>query len=71
MEFTQGCLDGQVFTPADLKKLEDLPSKQELIAKIAGMIKQMPTKVALAVNALPRKTAYAVKAVKDKMEDEA
>jgi len=71
VEFTQGCLDGQVFTPADLKKLEDLPSKQELIAKIAGMIKQMPTKVALAVNALPRKTAYAVKAVKDKMEDEA
>lgn len=68
--FTGGCLDGELFDAAQVKKLEDLPSKQELMGKIAGMVKQVPTKVALAVNAMPRKVGYAAAALKTKMEEE-
>lgn len=70
VEFTQGFFDGQAFSPAQLKQLEDLPSKIELITKIAQLVQQVPTKVARAVNGVPLKTAYAVKAIQTKMEDE-
>eukprot|EP00241_Pyramimonas_parkeae_P010907 CAMPEP_0114254414 /NCGR_PEP_ID=MMETSP0058-20121206/16964_1 /TAXON_ID=36894 /ORGANISM="Pyramimonas parkeae, CCMP726" /LENGTH=231 /DNA_ID=CAMNT_0001368627 /DNA_START=60 /DNA_END=755 /DNA_ORIENTATION=- len=70
IHYSVGCLDGTLFTPEELVKLEDLPSKQELMAKIAGMVKQVPTKVALAVNAMPRKVGYAAAALKDKLAEE-
>ena len=41
MEFTQGFFDGQAFSPAQLKQLEDLPSKIELITKIAQLVQQV------------------------------
>jgi len=68
--YTVGCLDGEVFDASQLQQLEKLPSKQELMAKIAGLVKQVPTKVALAVNAMPRKVGYAASALKKKMEEE-
>eukprot|EP00238_Polyblepharides_amylifera_P009754 CAMPEP_0196579116 /NCGR_PEP_ID=MMETSP1081-20130531/17657_1 /TAXON_ID=36882 /ORGANISM="Pyramimonas amylifera, Strain CCMP720" /LENGTH=245 /DNA_ID=CAMNT_0041898581 /DNA_START=148 /DNA_END=885 /DNA_ORIENTATION=+ len=68
---TKGLLDGTMFSEADLKKLEDLPSKQELLTKIACAIQAVPTKVALSVKAVPRKVGYAAKALKDKLDQEA
>jgi large subunit ribosomal protein L10 len=65
-----GSLDGAYFTPDNMKKLESLPSKTELMEKIAYLVKQVPTKVALAVNAMPRKVGYAAAALKTKMEEE-
>lgn len=68
--YTGGSLDGSTFTPEQLKKLENLPSKQELMGQVARLVKQVPTKVALAVNAMPRKVGYAAAALKTKMEEE-
>jgi len=49
----------------DIKALEKLPSKMELIAKIAGSIKQVPTKLAVGVKQVPTKLAIGIKAVSE------
>lgn len=49
----------------EVKKLEKLPTKQELIATIARLINQVPTKVARGINQVPTKLAYGVKALAD------
>ena len=60
------CMDGKFVTPEEFKKLEKLPTKQELIATIARLIKQVPTKVAIGIKQVPTKLAYGVKALADK-----
>jgi len=70
LTYTGGSMEGKAFTGEDLKKLEKLPSKQELIAKIAGAIKAVPRKVAYGVKAVPNKVGYAAQAYKDKLEGE-
>lgn len=68
-DFVGGVMEKRVLSPEDLKTLEKLPTKIELIAKIAGAIKAVPTKVAVAVKGVPRKVAYAAKAIADKDND--
>eukprot|EP00976_Prorocentrum_cordatum_P085106 1185930-Prorocentrum_minimum.AAC.2 len=70
LEWTAACMDGTVYQASDVTKLETLPTRLELIAKIASLIKQVPTKTALAVKAVPRKVGYAAKALQDKLEEE-
>eukprot|EP00793_Prasinoderma_coloniale_P000059 PRCOL_00005567-RA len=65
-----GALDGSFVPAEEFAALEKLPTKKELYAKIAGLVKQVPTKVARAVNAVPSKVAYGVVAAKDKAEEE-
>eukprot|EP01025_Chloroclados_australasicus_P038178 TRINITY_DN3912_c1_g2_i4.p2 TRINITY_DN3912_c1_g2~~TRINITY_DN3912_c1_g2_i4.p2 ORF type:complete len:289 (-),score=36.55 TRINITY_DN3912_c1_g2_i4:83-949(-) len=62
-------LDGQVIDPARFKTLEEMPTKQELLTKIALGVKANPTKIALALKAMPRKIAYGVKAISELNED--
>lgn len=62
-------MDGKVVAPADFKKLKDLPTKKELMAKIAMLINKVPTKLAVAIDAVPRKVAIAVKRVSEIDED--
>ncbi len=63
------CMDGKFMTPAEFRKLEKMPTKQELIATIARLIKQVPTKVAVSVKQVPTKLAYGVKALADADEN--
>lgn len=70
LEWTAACMDGTLYMPKDVSKLETLPTRLELIAKVASLIKQVPTKTALAVKAVPNKVGYAAKALKDKKEEE-
>lgn len=81
LEFVGGQMDTDFFAPGDVQKLEDMPTKQELIAKIAYMINSIPTKTARGINMVPTKIGYGVKAipnkvgygfraVKDKLEEE-
>ena len=51
-DFIGGCLDGSFVAPGDFSSVEKMPSKIELITKIAMLIKAMPTKVARSVNAV-------------------
>ena len=69
LDWSGGVMDGQPLDPAGLKACENLPTKVELITKMAVMTKQITTKVALATKAIPRKVAYGVKAVADGESD--
>jgi len=64
-----GAMDGKALSYADVQKLKSLPTKLELIATIARLIKQVPTKVAVSVKQVPTKLALGVKALADGDDD--
>ena len=68
-DFNAGCLEGEMLTEQQLDAVEDLPSKTDLIAKIASMINQPVVKIAYATKAVPNKLGYASKALSDKLEE--
>ncbi len=74
-----GVLEGQALTVDEVKALKELPSKQELMARIAGGlnavatrlavgVNQVPTKLAKGVNEVPNSLARALQAVSQKEE---
>lgn len=62
-EIRGGVLDGKALTQDDIKALKELPSKQELMARLAGGIKAVSTKLAVGINAVPTKLAVGINEV--------
>jgi large subunit ribosomal protein L10 len=56
-----GVVEGTLYDTAGVEAIGDLPSKDELYAKIAGAIKAVPTKVARVIKAPNTKLARAIK----------
>jgi large subunit ribosomal protein L10 len=54
----------------DIKKLENFQTKSDLLASIAGGVKQVTTKVAKGIKEVPRKIATGTKKITEKMEEE-
>ena len=63
-------IDGQAFVGSQLEYVVSLPTKLELITKIAVGIKATPLKLARAVKAVPNKFGRAFGCLKTKLEDE-
>jgi len=57
-----GVLDGNVLSPGDLTALADLPSKDVLLARVAGAIAAPLQTLAGLLEALPRSFAYGLSA---------
>jgi large subunit ribosomal protein L10 len=68
-----GAMEGRLLTEDDVKAIADLPSKEQLMAQIAGAINGVATKLAVGINEVPSSLARALQAVadKDKQEDAA
>jgi len=64
-------MDNVFYTGKAIDIVTSLPTKLELITKIAQGIKAVPTKVGLGVNAVPNKVGRAFGALKDKLEADA
>ena len=62
-ELRGGVMEGRALNQDDIKAITDLPSKEELIARIAGAIKAVPTKVAVGTKQVPTKLAVGIKEV--------
>ncbi|MDF5719435.1 MAG: 50S ribosomal protein L10 [Rhizonema sp. PD37] len=62
-ELRGGVFDGQALTEEDVKALTELPSKEELMARLAGGLKAIPTKLAVGLNAVPTQLAVGIKEV--------
>ena len=58
-----GVLDGNVLSPGDLTALADLPSKDVLLARVAGAIAAPLQTLAGLLEALPRSFAYGLSAL--------
>lgn len=69
LNVTGGVMDGQALGPADISRLENLPTKHELITKVAVLFKAVPTKFARSLKAVPQKFAYGLKAMERNAED--
>ncbi|QYX30915.1 50S ribosomal protein L10 [Sphaerospermopsis torques-reginae] len=68
-ELRGGVMEGRLLKEADVKALGDLPSKEQLMAQIAGAINALATKVAVGINEVPSSLARAIQAVSDKDKD--
>uniref|UniRef100_A0A383WCQ7 Uncharacterized protein n=1 Tax=Tetradesmus obliquus TaxID=3088 RepID=A0A383WCQ7_TETOB len=62
-------MDSKALSPAEFKRCENLPTKKQLQATIARLLKQPATKIASGIKAVPRKLAYGIKAIADLDED--
>jgi large subunit ribosomal protein L10 len=60
-----GILDGTVLSPAQLGALAELPSREVLLARLAGGFQAPLAQLAGLIQALPRNLAYGLKALID------
>ncbi|MGC8497915.1 MAG: 50S ribosomal protein L10 [Acidimicrobiales bacterium] len=60
-----GVLDGHALTAADLVALADLPSREVLLAQVAGMLAAPMRTLAGLLKALPQNLAYGLAALRD------
>lgn len=65
-----GAMEGRLLTEADVKAIADLPSKEQLMAQIAGAINGVAAKLAVGINEVPGSLARALQAVADKDKPE-
>jgi large subunit ribosomal protein L10 len=65
-EIRGGVMDGKLLKEADLKAIADLPSKEQLLAQIAGAINGVATQLAVGINEVPTGLARAIKAISEK-----
>ncbi len=65
LEIKGGLMEGKEVTAAEVEAIASLPSREELIAQIAGAISGVARGLATTVNGVPRGLAQVVKAVAD------
>ncbi|MBD2326690.1 50S ribosomal protein L10 [Alkalinema sp. FACHB-956] len=65
-EVIGGVMDGKLLSDKDVKAIADLPSKEQLIAQIAGAINGVATKLAVGINEVPSGLARAIKQISEK-----
>ncbi len=65
-EVRGGVMEGRALNEEQLKAIGDLPSKEQLIAQVAGAINSLATKVAVGIKEVPSSLARAIQAIADK-----
>lgn len=65
-----GAIEGMLIKGATIETVVNLPSKLELITKIAQGIKAVPLKLARGIKAVPTKVGRAFAAVRDQKEEQ-
>jgi large subunit ribosomal protein L10 len=60
-ELKGGLFEGRLLSQDDIKAIGDLPTREVLIAQIAGAINAVATKVAVGINEVPSGLARALK----------
>ena len=70
-ELRGGVMEGRALKEADVKAIADLPSKEQLMAQIAGAINGVATKLAVGINQVPTSLARGIQAIADKDKEAA
>lgn len=70
-ELRGGVMEGRLLKEDDVKALGDLPSKEELMAQIAGALNALATKIAVGINEVPASLGRSLKAVSEKEQGSA
>ena len=56
-----GLYEGKLLTQNEIKEIASLPSKETLMAQIAGVLNAIPTKIAIGINEVPSGLARSLK----------
>lgn len=64
-ELRGGVMEGRALSQDEVKAIGELPSKEQLMAQIAGGINALATKIAVGVKEVPASIARGLKAVAD------
>lgn len=67
-ELKAGMLDGKLLTLDDIRALSDLPSREQLLAKILGSLNAPATNLVGVFAAVPRSFVQVLAAIKDQKE---
>lgn len=67
-EIKSGLLNGKVITVAGIQSLADLPSREQLLAQLAGTLNAPITGFARSLSGIISKLGYALNAVKEQKE---
>ena len=67
-ELSSGYLEGRMITPEKVKELADLPSREQLIAMVVGMMNAPISSFVGVLSSVLRSLVYALNAVKEKKE---
>ena len=70
-ELRGGVMEGRALSQAEVKAIADLPSKEQLMAQVAGAINSVTAKIAIGINQVPASLARAIQAIADKEKDAA
>lgn len=64
-DISGGAMDSSFLTSEQVRQLESLPTKLELITKIAILLKKVPTKLAVSIKGVPTKLARSIQMLAD------
>ncbi|HEY9673635.1 MAG TPA: 50S ribosomal protein L10 [Waterburya sp.] len=67
-EVKGGVMEGRALSQDQVKAIGDLPSKEQLIAQVAGAINAVATKLAVSINEVPASLGRSIRAIADKEE---
>jgi large subunit ribosomal protein L10 len=62
-ELRGGVFDGRTFAPDQIKAVAELPPREELLAKIAGLVNAVPSRLAGSINGVPQTLGRAINEV--------
>ncbi len=65
-EIKGGVMEGRALTESQIKAISELPSKEQLMAQVAGAINSLAAKIAIGINEIPSSLARGVKAISEK-----
>ncbi len=68
-EVRSGVMDGKVLTADDVKAIAKLPSKEQLLGQLCGVLVAVPTGLVRALNGVPSNLVYALQAIKEQKEN--
>ena len=60
-------MEGKILSGVDVKAIGDLPSKEQLMAQIAGALNSVTAKIAIGVKEVPASIARGIKAHAEKV----
>ena len=69
LQIRSAALDGKVLSADDVIALSQLPTKDQLLGQLCGVLAAVPTKLVRTLNAAPSNLVYALQAIKDQKEN--
>jgi large subunit ribosomal protein L10 len=69
LQIRSAMYEGKSLSPEEMVALSKLPSKEQLLGQLCGVLAAVPTKLVRTLNAVPSNLVYALQAIKDQKEN--